>query len=149
MNLNVFNLFNDDDDRNKGADNEEYQAAKELGRHLEIVGDTIEFNLLMFTKLIQNNINFNEKLKKFFKEVGKEYDEESTKKASEFTVFNRAWSYLKKVDVDTIEFTQVLLEHNLTRVQDSLERALRFFESSEQYEKCAHIHNILRIVKSV
>ena len=73
MNLNVFNLFNDDDDRNKGADNEEYQAAKELGRHLEIVGDTIEFNLLMFTKLIQNNINFNKKLKKFFKEVGKEY----------------------------------------------------------------------------
>lgn len=150
MNLNIFNLFDDNDDGRDGdADNEEYKAAKELGRHLEIVGDTIEFNLLMFTKLIQNNIVFNEKLKKFFKDIGKDFDEKATKKASEFTVFNRSWSYLKKVDVDTDEFTQVILEHDLTFVQNSLERALKFFESSEEYEKCAHIHKILKVVKAV
>lgn len=149
MDLNVFNLFPDDDDRDGSADNEEYDAAKELGRHLEVVGDTIEFNLLMFTKLIQNNIVFNEKLKKFFKDIGKDYDEKTTKKASEFTVFNRSWSYLKKVDVDTDEFTQVILEHDLTFVQDSLGRALKFFESSEEYEKCSHIHKILKVVEAV
>lgn len=116
---------------------------------LEEFNDSMEFNLGMFTKLIQNNIVFNEKLKKFFKDIGKKYDEETTKKSSEHTVFNRSWHYLSKVDPDSDEFIQVILEHDMKFLESSLERALIFFESSEEYEKCAHIHKMTKLIKAI
>ena len=116
---------------------------------LEEFNDSMEFNLGMFTKLIQNNIVFNEKLKKFFKDIGKKYDEETTKKSSEHTVFNRSWHYLNKVDPDSDEFIQVILEHDMKFLSSSLERALIFFESSEEYEKCAHIHKMIKLIKAI
>lgn len=136
----IFGLFDDE-----MPDSEKSKIIADL----EEFNDSMEFNLGMFTKLIQNNIVFNEKIKKFFKDVGKEYDEETTKKASEHTVFNRSWHYLSKVDPDLDEFIQVILEHKMDFLESSLERALAFFESSEEYERCAHIHKMLKLIKAI
>lgn len=136
----IFGLFDDE-----MPDGEKAKIIADL----EEFNDSMEFNLGMFTKLIQNNIVFNEKIKKFFKDVGKEYDEETTKKASEHTVFNRSWHYLNKVDPDSDEFIQVILEHDMNFLDNSLERALIFFESSEEYERCAHIHKMLKLIKAI
>lgn len=136
----IFGLFDDE--------MSESERSKIIA-NLEEFNDSMEFNLGMFTKLIQNNIVFNEKLKKFFKDIGKEYDEETTKKSSEHTVFNRSWYYLNKVDPDLDEFIQVILEHDMNFLESSLERALIFFESSEEYERCAHIHKMLKLIKAI
>ena len=136
----IFGLFDDE-----MPDGEKAKIIADL----EEFNDSMEFNLGMFTKLIQNNIVFNEKIKKFFKDVGKEYDEETTKKASEHLVFNRSWHYLNKVDPDSDEFIQVILEHDMNFLDNSLERALIFFESSEEYERCAHIHKMLKLIKAI
>ena len=51
----------------------------------------------MFIKLIINHIIFHQKLSKFLvKENSNIIDLESTKEASSFAIFNRAWFYLKK-----------------------------------------------------
>ena len=49
----------------------------------------------MFVKLIQNHHIFHQKLEKFLKKEQPNYNVESTKEASEFTVYNRAWNYIK------------------------------------------------------
>ena len=51
----------------------------------------------MCVKLIQNHYIFHRKLEKFLKSENPDYDVESTKEASEFTVYNRAYSYLSKI----------------------------------------------------
>ena len=54
----------------------------------------------MFVKLIQNHHIFHQKLEKFLKKEQPNYNVESTKEASEFTVYNRAWSYIKNISLE-------------------------------------------------
>lgn len=102
----------------------------------------------MFVKLIHNNIVFNQKLKQFFKQVDKEFDEQATKKSSEFTVFSRAWYYIKDIDVDQEEHLYALLKQDTIYLLEALERAVKHFEIREEYEKCAHIHKIEKTVRT-
>ena len=136
----IFRLFEE------GDPNGDARVDK-IAQQLDLINDTIEFNLGMFAKLIQNNIVFQEKLKKFFKDIGKDFDEKTTKQASEHTVFNRAWYYLNKVDVDDEKLVLTVLEHNTEYLENSLERSLLYFENTEEYERCAHIHSILEVIK--
>ena len=53
--------------------------------------------------LIQNHYIFHKKLEKFLKQEQPNYNVESTKEASEFTVYNRAWSYIKNINIDKSE----------------------------------------------
>lgn len=138
----IFRLF-EEGDPDKDA------HVEKLANQLDLLNDTVEFNLGMFAKLIQNNIVFNLKLEKFFKDIGKPYDKKTTKQASEHTVFNRSWHYLNRIDPDSDELIAVLLEHNTKFLEDSLERALNYFESTEEYERCSHIHKILKLIKAI
>ena len=54
----------------------------------------------MFTKLIVNNWVFHQKLQQFLSKEQPSYDIEDTKRASDFTVFNRAWHYIRQIDID-------------------------------------------------
>jgi len=110
---------------------------------------TPEGKLGMFVKLIQNNIVFNQKIKKFFKEAEKEFDEEVTKQSSEFTVFNRAWYYIKGIDIDTESHLYALTKQHIPTLLNSLKLAIQFFEETEEYEKCAHIHKIYKISNQI
>ena len=53
----------------------------------------------MFVKLIQNHHIFHKKLEKFLKKEQPNYIVESTKEASEFTVYNMAYNYIKKISL--------------------------------------------------
>lgn len=138
----IFRLFEEGDPNGDAR-------VEKIVNQLDEIGSTTEFQLGMFTKLIQNNIVFQEKLEKFFKDIGKKYDKETTKKSSEYTVFNRAWYYIEKVDADSDEFVTIILEHNMNYTRDALERAVLYFEQQEEYEKCAHLFKILEIIKKV
>jgi len=108
-----------------------------------------EAKIGMFVKLIQNNIVFNQKIKQFFKQANKEFDEEATKKSSEFSVYNRAWYYIKGVDIDNKDHLYAVVKQDTHYLLESLGLALKYFESKEEYEKCAHIHKIEKIVKEI
>ena len=49
----------------------------------------------MFTKLIVNNWVFYQKLQQFLSKEQPNFDIEDTKRASDFTIYNRAWHYIK------------------------------------------------------
>ena len=103
----------------------------------------------MFVKLIQNHEVFHKKLEKFLKQEQPNYNVESTKEASEFTVYNRAWSYIKQIDIDNSDHLNAIINFDPKVFYKTLEGAVNFFESYEEYEKCAHLHKIKELVKEI
>ncbi len=103
----------------------------------------------MFVKLIQNHHIFHQKLEKFLKKEQPNYNVESTKEASEFTVYNRAWTYIKNINLDDHDDVNAIINFDPEVFYKSLGSAVKYFESTEDYEKCAHIFNIQEIVKRI
>lgn len=132
----IFGLF--DDGGNKSQPQE---------IHVDFM-DTPHAKIGMFVKLIQNNIVFNSKLKQFFRTVDKEFDEKTTKQSSEFSVFNRAWYYIKDIDIDEESHLYAAIKQDTKYLLNSLRLAIEYFENTEEYERCAHLYKIEQTVKT-
>ena len=103
----------------------------------------------MFTKLIQNHKVFHLKLEKFLKKEQPNYNVESTKEASEFTVYNRAFNYIKDISLDDHNHVNAIINFDPKVFYESLGDAIQYFENGEEYEKCSHLFNIQEIVKRI
>lgn len=97
----------------------------------------------MYKKLILNHINFNKKVVEFFKEANEEFDSDDIKEAGEFVVYNRAWNYIKKVDINKKDHIDAIEKYCDEYLDISLKLGILFFEQSEEYEKCALLKHIL------
>ena len=106
--------------------------------------ETPLFWVSMFEKLIQNNNIFKHQLDIMFKH-DEHYDPELLMDAGDIIVYNRAYSFIKMLDINNddhknalrIRTKQGYLISNLTSVMD-------FFIKHEEYEKCAVIKEILK-----
>jgi len=103
----------------------------------------------MFVKLIQNHEIFHKKLEKFLKQEQPDYNVESTKEASEYTVYRRAWSYIKQIDIDNSDHINAIINFDPKVFYNILDKSVNFFETYEEYEKCAHLHKIKELVKEI
>ena len=103
----------------------------------------------MFVKLIQNHEVFHKKLEKFLKKEQPNYNVESTKEASEFTVYNRAWGYIKNIDVKDKEDLNAIINFEHKTLLKILSSSISFFEIYEEYEKCAHLYKIQKVIKEI
>jgi len=103
----------------------------------------------MFVKLIQNHHVFHLKLEKFLKKEQPNYNVESTKEASEFTVYNRAWSYIQNINLDKHDDVNAIINFDSKIFSKALGSAIQFFEQYEEYEKCAHLYKIKEVVKEI
>ena len=103
----------------------------------------------MFTKLILNHYVFQEKLKKFLKTEEPAYSIENTKEATNYTVFNKAWEYIREIDIENKDHINALIGFNPIVFNKALTSAIVYFQDGEEYEKCAHIFKIQEIVKEI
>ena len=103
----------------------------------------------MFVKLIQNHEVFHKKLEKFLKKEQPDYNVESTKEASEFTIYHRSWSYIKNIDIDNSDHINAIINFDNKIFYKVLNSSVKFFESYEEYEKCAHLHTLQKLVKEI
>tara|TARA_B110000444_G_C18454220_1_gene417146 strand:+ start:156 stop:581 length:426 start_codon:yes stop_codon:yes gene_type:complete len=100
----------------------------------------------MFTKLIINHIIFHQKLSKFLsKESNMVIDLEDTKKASAFAIFNRAWFYIKKIDLKNKSDLEAVVQFKKEPFLSTLNEAIEYFEEVEEYEKCAKLLEIKKL----
>ncbi len=97
----------------------------------------------MYKKLILNHINFNKKVVEFFKEANEELDSDDIKEAGEFVVYNRAWSYIQKIDINKKDHIDAIEKYCDEYLDISLKLGILFFEQSEEYERCALLKHIL------
>lgn len=114
---------------------------------LDVFNNSPYHKLGMFTKLILNHLIFHHKLEKFLQKEEPSYNVESTKEASSFVVFNRAYNYLKQINPEDKNSVFAILDFNPKLLSKTLESALVYFENLEEYEKCAHIFKFQKILK--
>tara|TARA_R110000796_G_scaffold4273_1_gene16500 strand:+ start:332 stop:778 length:447 start_codon:yes stop_codon:yes gene_type:complete len=138
----LFSLFGSSDDDNI----DEKKSIKEFEKLVEAELEQPMNKLGMFVKLIINHMVFHQKLKKFLdKESPGIIDLETTKEASAFAVFNRAWHYIKGMDLKEKKHCQAVMEYKSGPLRQTLGEAIFYFESVEEYEKCAFLYTIQKL----
>ena len=130
---NIFHLFGSNDDFD-GVDN---------GKTYMDFKNTPTYWVGMYKKLILNHINFNKKIVKFFQKSNKDLDLNDVKEAGEFVTYNRAWSYIKKIDISNKDHIKGIKTYSDEYLDTSLKLGISFFIETEQYERCAHLQKIL------
>jgi hypothetical protein len=142
----IFNMFGKNDpDRNYPEPSEE-EVEGMLG--FEEFRATPTYQIKMFQKIITNHLNFQQKLIKMFKEADPELgDFGDLEEAGEHMAFFRGWSYIKVVDLDNEVWQDCLKIQDSDSLGEALEMSVRFFESIEEYEKCALLTKIQKFLK--
>ena len=97
----------------------------------------------MYKKLILNHVNFNKKLAEFFQKSNKDLDINDMKEAGEFVTYNRAWLYIKKINIKNEEHIKGAQNYADEYLDTALKLGINFFIETEQYERCAHLQKIL------
>ena len=129
----IFHLFSSNDDLQGIANDKAFVDFK----------NTPTYWVGMYKKLILNHINFNKKIIKFFQKSNKELDLGDVKEAGEFVTYNRAWSYIKKIDLEKKEHIKGIKVYADEYLDTALKLGISFFIETEQYERCAHLQKIL------
>lgn len=102
------------------------------------------YYLGMWKKIILNHINFNKKILQFFKKTSDEFDIQDVAEAGTHVVFNRAWYYLKSIDIKNDDHIKSIKDYKDDYLETSLELGIKHFQKIEEYEKCAHILKVLK-----
>jgi len=129
----IFHLFSSNDDLQGIANDKAFMDFK----------NTPTYWVGMYKKLILNHINFNKKIIKFFQKSNKELDLGDVKEAGEFVTYNKAWSYIKKIDINNKKHLKGIDTYADEYLDTSLKLGINFYIETEEYEKCAHLQKIL------
>ena len=138
----IFQLFGN-------PENDKNPAVNELINAKEDFLKSPTAKLGMFTKMIYNHDVFHQKLKKFFAREKAPFNANEAKEASAFAVYNRAWSYIKDVNIDDDEHQDALWEFNSKPLFKALNQAISYFESTEEYERCAFLVKVKEMKRTL
>lgn len=97
----------------------------------------------MYKKLVLNNLNFNKKVVKFFKETNEELDIDEVGEAGEWVTYHRAWSYIKDIKIEDDNHIEAIEKYSDEHLDTALKLGISFFEEMEKYENCALLKKIL------
>ena len=126
----IFGLFSNE---NTGSQETEVAVSDYKDHPLFWVG--------MFKKLIHNHKVFNHKVMDFFSNI-EELDAYDVETAGEFVVYNRAWHYISKIDLQDRICQEALIHFSDEFLETYLRFTIHYFEELEEYEKCAHLQKI-------
>ena len=138
----IFGLFNEEENNSLPEKAKAIDAALDLKEHpLFWVG--------MFKKLIHNHKNFNHQILGFFSKMDEELDLYDVEQAGEFVTYNRAWHWISKVDIQDRKCQDAIIHYTDEFLETYLKFTISYFQEFEEYEKCAHLKNILDLVQSL
>ena len=140
MNINsLFNLFNND---YNDPQNDESSLLVDFSEHPL-------YWISGYNKVISNHKFFTKYTAKMFKEVDPELDLEEIEKVGEQLMFDKAWNYIKHIKIDNPFHVDCLKTKKSDEFIDNLIMTIKFYESLEEYEKCAHLKNIENKLKEL
>lgn len=102
----------------------------------------------MYKKLILNHINFNKKVLTFFSKSNQEFDIKDIKDAGEYVTYNRAYGFIKDVNLEEETHIQALKFYSDEYLSTALNLGINYFTETEEYEKCAFLFKLDKVVKS-
>ena len=126
--------------------NEEPDSLLEKARLVDQLLDYKEHPLFwvgMFKKLIHNHKTFNSKVLEFYSKMDEELDIYDVEVAGEFVVYNRAWFWISKINIQDRDNQEAILHYGDEYLTTYFKFIISYFEEFEEYEKCAHIKTLL------
>ena len=102
----------------------------------------------MFKKMIVNYETLAKQLIQMFKLSEPSLDVDEIERASSYMVYNKAYTYLIKFDLNNQTHLDTLQLYSDKTLKFTLDKALSHFEYIEEYEKCMFLKNIQDIVNS-
>ena len=130
---NIFGLFDSQEDPDGGNISKTFIDFKE----------TPIYYVGMYKKLVLNHINLNKKILKFLKDTHAELDMMDMKEAGEYITYNRAWNFIKNIDLNNPTHLEAVNHYKDEYLKTSLELGINFWVETEEYEKCAHLQKII------
>lgn len=102
----------------------------------------------MFYKLIVNHLSYGKKLVDFFGQADPSLSVGEIEYAGEKMLYSRAYSFIKKIDLEDNYHQKILKEENSKDLRSAYTLAIQFYEEEEEYEKCAFLKKQLDYIKS-
>jgi hypothetical protein len=121
---------------------DENKDSKKMREELEMYKNTPHFKLGMFHKLILNGNNFSKQVLKFFLQADPTLDEAGIDEAGEYMMYTRAWYWINQCKLRKKEWREALINHTSEEFIMSIKLSIYYFESVEEYEKCAFLKKI-------
>jgi hypothetical protein len=100
----------------------------------------------MFKKLITNYEVFAKQLIKFLGDANPDLDVNEIERASSYMVYDKAYNNLFKLDITNETHLDCLKLYSDDTFKKTLDAALIYFESIEEYERCMFLKQIQDIV---
>lgn len=101
------------------------------------------YKLKMFQKLILNYIGYTQSLINLFDKSDPALDIKDIKKAGETMLYDRAYNYIKDIDLHKKNHIDALFREAKIDLESALNKSIDHFESLEEYEKCAVLKKYL------
>ena len=134
MNINkIFNLFKSPEEPEKAISQME-------------LSDNPMIWVGMFKKLITNYEIFAKQIIKFLGDASPDLDVIEVERASGYMVYTKAFNNLAKLDLTSPNHIDCIRLYSDDVFKKTLDAALIYFESVEEYEKCIYLKQIQDIV---
>jgi len=130
-------------------DNNNKKDSKELINSPEDILEEGYAKIGMFTKLVKNHFVFHAKLKAFLQKEDPNYDSDLAKINAEFAVFNRAWFYIRQLNLDKENHLSAFIEFKKSTFISALKSSIEYFQEEEEYEKCAFLLKLQKLKEKV
>ena len=139
MDLNkIFKLFG-------SSDKEE--ESKEVIEQIDLSESPVIW-IGMFKRMIINYETFAKQLIQFFKSSEPSLDVEEIERVSSYMVYDKAYNHLVKLDLTNKTHLDSLQLYSDETFSFTLDKALIYFESVEEYEKCLFLKQIQDLINS-
>ena len=102
----------------------------------------------MFKRMIVNYETFAKQLIQFFKSSEPSLDVEEIERVSGYMVYSKAYDHLVKLDLTNNTHLDSLQLYSDETFNFVLDKALVYFESVEEYEKCLFLKQIQDLINS-
>ena len=120
---------------------------EKLEKDFRAYKETPHFKLGMFHKLIMNGTLFKKQILKFFSKSDPELDTNGIDDAGEYMMYTRAYYWIQDCKIRSKFWNTALKEYSNDEFLCSIKLSIHYFESIEEYEKCAHLKKIQDFVE--
>ena len=115
---------------------------KKIEKEIEDFKNTPHFKIGMYVKLLLNGLTFKKQIVSFFSKSDPELDPDNIDEAGEFLMFNRAWFWISQCKIRSKVWKDALRDCANEDLVFAVKLSITYFESIEEYEKCAFLKKI-------
>lgn len=139
--MDINKIFGTFESSSKEGGNENYFIPPKITTFIN--EDSPSYKLGMFKKLVLNYLNYTQSLIEIFDKSDPSLDIKEIKKTGEVILYDRAYNYIKDIDLHKKEHINVLFRETKVDLELALNKSIDHFESLEEYEKCAILKKYL------